>query len=239
MIRIAICDDDREYGAWLEMVIFQRFGSGVEITQYSSGEDYLVDAELMHELIFLDVEMPGMDGIETAARIRKENRNAVLIFISGVRNPTPESFKVAPYRYLLKSFSNEELEKELEDIFAETKRIFAEEYLVCEKDGHSVRTNLLDILYISIVRGGCQVHVYNGKSTEDSLVREKLAVLAKKLEEKDFAYAHNSYLVNLRNVDSFSKTEVVLKDKTVLAISRSKYVEFENRMFRYWGRKYV
>ena len=140
---------------------------------------------------------------------------------------------------MLKSFSNEELEKELEDIFAETKRIFAEEYLVCEKDGHSVRTNLLDILYISIVRGGCQVHVYNGKNTEDSLVREKLAVLAKKLEEKDFAYAHNSYLVNLRNVDSFSKTEVVLKDKTVLAISRSKYVEFENRMFRYWGRKYV
>lgn len=239
MIRIAICDDDREYGEWLESVVFKVFGSGVEITQYSSGEDYLVDVDQMHELIFLDVEMPEIDGIETAVQIRKENRNAVLVFISGVRNPTPESFKVAPYRYLLKSFSNEELERELMEILAETNRVFSDDYLVCEKDGHSIRVNLLEVLYISIVRGGCEVHTYDGQTADGGLIREKLAVLAKKLVDKDFAQAHNSYLVNLRNVDSFSKTEVVLKDKTVLAISRSKYAEFENQMFRYWGRKYV
>ena len=162
-----------------------------------------------------------------------------MVFISGVRNPTPDSFKVAPYRYLLKSFSNEELEQELNDIFAETNRVFADDYLICERDGHSIRINLLDILYISIVRGGCEVHTYGNHGLDGGLVREKMAVLAKKLEKKDFAQAHNSYLVNLRNVDSFSKTEVVLKDKTVLAISRSRYVEFENQMFRYWGRKYV
>lgn len=239
MIRIAICDDDREYGEWLESVVFKVFGSGVGITQYSSGEDYLVDVDQMHELIFLDVEMPGIDGIETAVRIRKENRNAVLVFISGVRNPTPESFKVAPYRYLLKSFSNEELERELMEILAETNRVFADDYLVCEKDGHSIRVNLLEVLYISIVRGGCEVHTFDGQTADGGLIREKLAVLAKKLEDKDFAQAHNSYLVNLRNVDSFSKTEVVLKDQTILAISRSKYGEFEYQMFRYWGRKYV
>lgn len=239
MIRIAICDDDREYGAWLESVIVQVFGTGMEITQYSSGEDYLVDVEMMHELIFLDVEMPGIDGIETAVRIRKENRNAVLVFISGVRNPTPESFKVAPYRYLLKSFSDMELEQELKEIIAETKRVFADDYLICEKDGHSIRVNLLDIFYISIVRGGCEIHTYDNQAANGGVVREKLALLAKKLDGKDFAQAHNSYLVNLRNVDSFSKTEVVLKDKNVLAISRSKYGEFENQMFSYWGRKYV
>jgi len=239
MIQIAVCDDDREYGAWLESVIFRVFGSGVEITQYNSGEDYLVDVDKMHELIFLDVEMPGIDGIETAVRIRRENRNAVLIFISGVRNPTPESFKVAPYRYLLKSFSDKELEEELEEIFAETKRVFSDDYLVCEKDGHSIRVKLLDVLYISIVRGGCEIHTYDDQVANGGVVREKLALLAKKLAGKDFAQAHNSYLVNLRNVDSFSKTEVVLKDKTVLAISRSKYGEFENQMFAYWGRKYV
>lgn len=222
MIRIAICDDDRENGEWLESVVFKVFGSGVEITQYSSGEDYLVDIDKMHELIFLDVEMPGIDGIETAVRIRKENRNAVLVFISGVRNPTSESFKVAPYRYLLKSFSDVELEKELKEIFVETRRVFADDYLVCEKDGHNIRVNLLDVLYISIVRGGCEIHTYDGHMAEGGLVRDKLANLMKKLECKDFAQAHNSYLVNLRNVDSFSKTEVVLKNKTILAISRSK-----------------
>ena len=239
MIRIAICDDDREYGVWLERILIGGVESGVEITQYSSGEDFLVDVERMHELIFLDVEMPGIDGIETAERIRKINRNAVLVFISGVRNPTPESFKVAPYRYLLKSFSDKELKQELKDIFTETERVFSNDYIICERNGHSIRVRLLDILYISIIRGGCQVHTYDGENTNGGVVREKLAILAKKLAEKDFAQAHNSYLVNLRNVDSFSKTEVILKDKTILAISRSRYVEFENQMFRYWGRKYV
>lgn len=238
MIRVAICDDDREYGIWLEKEIREVFGSGTDIYQYSSGEDYLVDSEIMHEVIFLDVEMPGMDGIETAVRIRKENRNAILVFISGVRNPTPESFKVAPYRYLLKSFGIDEMRKELKDIYQETCRVFADEYLMCERDGHKIRVKLLDILYISIIRGGSEVHVFNGNG-ESLMICERIGSLGERLCHKDFAYAHNSYLVNLRNVDSFSKTEVVLKDQTILAISRSKYSEFEKRIFEYWGRKYV
>lgn len=238
MIRVAICDDDREYGMWLEMEILKIFGNGTEIYRYNSGEDYLVDSEIMHEVIFLDVEMPGMDGIETAVRIRKENRNAILVFISGVRNPTPESFKVAPYRYLLKSFSIDEMKKELKDVYQETCRVFADEYLICEREGHNIRVKLLDILYISIIRGGSEVHVFDGNG-ESLMIRERIGSLGDRLRHKDFAYAHNSYLVNLRNVDSFSKTEVVLKDQTILAISRSKYSEFEKRIFEYWGRKYV
>lgn len=238
MIRVAICDDDREYGMWLEGEIFKIFGSGIEVYQYSSGEDYLVDSEIMHEVIFLDVEMPGIDGIETAVRIRKENRNAILVFISGVRNPTPESFKVAPYRYLLKSFGADVMEKELKEIYQETCRVFADEYLICERDGHNIRVNLLDILYISIIRGGSEIHVFGGNG-ESLMIREKIGSLGERLIQKDFAFAHNSYLINLRHVDSFSKTEAILKDQTHLTISRSKYSEFEKKIFEYWGRKYV
>lgn len=239
MIRAAVCDDDREYGVWLETQILKVFGSGTKVYQYSSGEDFLTDSDMMHEVIFLDVEMPGIDGIETAVRVRRENRNAILIFISGVRNPTPESFKVAPYRYLLKSYGIREMERELEEIHHEVCRVFADEYLVCERGGHSIRVNLRDILYISIIRGGCEVHVFGGNAEERLIIREKIGRLGSRLLKKDFAFAHNSYLVNLRNVDSYSKTEAVLKDQTVLAVSRSRYREFEDRMFQYWGRKYM
>ena len=239
MLKVAICDDDREYQIWLEEEIDHVFGKGTEVLLYSSGEDLLVDSDIMHEVILLDVDMPGIDGIETAVRIRKENRTALLIFISGVRNPTPESFKVSPYRYLLKSYGKEKMEMELSDIYQEANRIFTDEYLVCERDGYVVRIKLMDILYVSIIRGGSQVHVY-GENGEDCLfVREKIRILGTSLLKFDFAFAHNSYLVNLRYVDSYSRTEVVLKDKTILAISRSKYSEFEERIFQYWGRKYV
>ena len=112
MLRIAVCDDDREYQLWLKEEIYKVFDAGAEVLLYSSGEDLLVDSDIMHEVIILDVDMPGIDGIETAIRIRKENRNALLIFISGVRNPTPESIKVSPYRYLLKSYGKEKIEQE-------------------------------------------------------------------------------------------------------------------------------
>ena len=239
MIKVAICDDDKEYQVWLEEEIYHVFGTGTEVFLYSNGEDLLVDSDIMHEVIFLDVDMPGLDGIETAVRIRKENRNALLIFISGVRNPTPESFKVSPYRYLLKSYGKEKMELELSDIAQEAKRTFTDEYLICERDGYSVRVKLMDILYVSIVRGGCRVHIYGEAAEDDLLVREKIRTLGDRLMESDFAFAHNSYLVNMRYVDSYSRTEVVLKDKTVLTISRSKYGEFEERIFQYWGRKYV
>ena len=94
-------------------------------------------------------------------------------------------------------------------------------------------------LYVSIVRGGCRGHIYGEAAEDDLLVREKIRTLGDRLMESDFAFAHNSYLVNMRYVDSYSRTEVVLKDKTVLTISRSKYGEFEERIFQYWGRKYV
>lgn len=239
MLKIAICDDDREYQVWLEEEIYHVFGAGTEVLLYNSGEDLLVDSDIMHEVIFLDVDMPGIDGIETAARIRKENRNALLIFISGVRNPTPESFKVSPYRYLLKSYGKEKMELELRDIYQEANRIFTDEYLVCERDGYVARVKLLDIFYVSIVRGGCRVHVFSESEEDYFFVREKIGTLGVLLQESDFAFAHNSYLVNLRYVDSYSRTEVVLKDKTILAISRSKYSEFQERIFQYWGRKYV
>ena len=239
MLRIAICDDDRAYQLWLKEEIYKVFDKGVEVLLYSSGEDLIVDSDVMHEVIILDVDMPGIDGIETAVRIRKENRNALLIFISGVRNPTPESIKVSPYRYLLKSYGKETIEQELRDICQEANRIFTNEYLVCEKEGYVVRVKLLDIVYISIVRGGCQVHVFGESEGNCLFVREKIGSLGTRLLKNDFALAHNSYLVNLRHVDSYSRTEVILKDKTVLAISRSKYGEFEERIFQYWGRKYV
>ena len=239
MIKIAICDDDREYQSWLAEEIQEVFGTGYELYFYSSGEDLLVDSDIMHEVIFLDVEMPGINGIETAVRIREENRNALLIFISGVHNPTPESFKVSPYRYLLKRFGSEKMQQELRDISSEANRIFTEDYIVCEQECYTVRVKLLDILYISIIRSGCCVHVYKENGIACLFLREKLGAVGKRLLKHDFAFAHNSYLVNLRNVDSFSRTEVVLKDKTILAISRSKYGEFEDRIFKYWGRKYV
>ena len=241
MIRIAVCDDDGEYAKWLEEELVFISQGGVKVSLYNSGADLLEDMDIPYELIFLDVEMPEMDGTETAFEIRKENRDAVLVFISGVRNPTPESFKVAPYRYLLKQFNRGQMENELLEILKETGRVFSGGFLVCTRNGTGLQVNLRDILYLSIIRGGVEVHMFSeirARGEEPVVAKRNIKDLAAELEEKDFACAHNSYLVNLKHVDSFTKNEVVLKDGTVLTVSRSRYAEFERRLFDYWGRKY-
>lgn len=240
MIRIAVCDDDQEYAKWLEGELYRLSGGGISVTLYSSGEDLLVDADIPYELVILDVEMPGINGTETAFQIRKENRNAILVFISGVKNPTPESFKVAPYRYLLKQFERKQTEMELLEILRETRSVFSDDFLVCTRNGVDIQVRLRNILYLSIARGGCRVHCIQENSQNEGpvMIKKRLWELEESLNDNDFFCAHNSYLVNLSQVASFSKKEVVLKDGTVLTVSRSRYAGFERRLFEFWGRKY-
>jgi DNA-binding LytR/AlgR family response regulator len=240
MLRIGICDDDMQYAEWLKSEIVRLAGGGVKVYLYNCGEDILEDADLQHELIILDMEMPFLDGIDVANEIRKENKNAVLVFISGVRTPTPAAFKAAPYRYLLKQFKKEEFEKEITDILKEVRRVFSDDCILCESKGTYLHVKLRDIYYISIIRDGCEVHFedYREEKSRRWILRKKLKDISNDLEKKDFVYIHNSYMVNLYNIKTFSKKEVTLKDGTVLAVSRARYRAFEDRIFDYWGGKY-
>ena len=85
----------------------------------------------MHlDLLILDMELGGIDGDETARLFRDKLKDAVLVFCSGVRTPTVKSFKVTPYRYLLKSYSDVQFVSELKEILEEVGKKSKEEYIV-------------------------------------------------------------------------------------------------------------
>lgn len=245
MYHIVICDDDREYIEELKEMIVESSGGRGDICfeEYLSGLDLLEGITDEASILFLDIQMDGLDGNETAKRLREKNFQGVLVQCSGIYNPTPETIVISPYRYLLKQDSREKTLAVIDEILKEADRknqCFAlAGYFRREK----IMMKISDILYFTRYRGGSEVHMREEKMRRfaGGVVRtsEALEELVQKLDGLDFAMPHNSYLVNLRHVKDYDikQGSIDLNDQT-LFISRSKKKDFMERMMGYMKMKY-
>ena len=130
MYRIAICDDDSLQVSNLENQIsryFDELNIQYEIDGYYKG-DRLVKSmrEQMdnYQLIFLDIEMEIINGIETAKLLRNLDKNFILIYVTSYEQYALESFEVSPFRYLIKPVSLEKLKVVLSDVLVELNSYF-------------------------------------------------------------------------------------------------------------------
>lgn len=246
MVRIAICDDDREFIRYLKKKIMtvMRKDTKVEFWEFHSGEELFrgLYGRKECDVLFLDVQLPKMDGYTVAQKFREKYNAAILIFCSGVCLPTPEFFKVTPYRYLLKQYSAKQMEDELREIIAYLFKKKEQPYVWGSFEKTRYRLSLDDILYLSIAKRGCTVHLLpnslSARLSEEMTCQEKLTDLYALIKDYGFAYAHNSYVVNLKYVTKRSMTELELTDGSALNISRSKGKEFEAEFVRYLASKY-
>lgn len=241
--KIAVCEDDRKSIRRIEEIIRDTCSKEIRFFEYLSGEDLLKETEQNHQIIIMDVFLKTIDGFETARRVRKYNRDAILVFCSGETDPTPESIEVTPYRYLKKQYSDERMKAEFGAVFEKAAEIFDCNALeVKDKtDGQKHLVPVSQITYISKAKYGSYVHLANGSSADADILLEKRSVkmLYEELRTSGFEWAHNSYIINCRMIDSYDKKKVVLANQKELGISRSKYQTFTDALAEYWGRKYT
>lgn len=237
--KIAICDDDMNYVEYIKNLIRECFKGKLEFFTYSSGERLLRDSEVMHDALFIDMQLGGIDGTETARKLRARNRNAVLVFCSGVVNPTPESIKVTPYRFLLKQFDDKTMRREITEILEKMVRSYKEAYILTRSEDGLARVYVNDIAYISKAKRGSSIHLLEPEKYEvkdELLTNLHVSVLYEQLHKYGFEFAHNSYLVNCRWVVRFDKTYLVLEGGGELNISRSHYNEFKKGFIKFWDK---
>ena len=108
-MQIAICDDEKSIGLILEEKIKKLLPDAV-IDKYLSGDE-LIASGCEPDILFLDIQMPGMDGMETARILRQKNERMVLIFVTAVEEYVFQAFDVAAFHYLVKPFSDEKFEE--------------------------------------------------------------------------------------------------------------------------------
>lgn len=111
-MKIGICDDAAEIREMLVSLIKRKYPEE-EICLYSGGEEVLLE-EVMPDILFLDIEMPGIDGMETAKRLRQRGQSLCIIFVTVMSDMVFEAFDVEAFHYLVKPFAQEKLYEVLE-----------------------------------------------------------------------------------------------------------------------------
>ena len=220
MYRFAICDDepaDLIYvkGQIVEWAKMQHLE--VDIREFSSAESFLFAyaEEKDFDVIFLDIEMGGMSGVELAKKIRDQNRSIQIVFITGYMEYISEGYDVEALHYLLKPVKKEKLEGVL---CRAVERIgMQEKALLLQSGGEMVRIPLYEIRFMEVQKNYVTIH---GK--EDYSMKSTLREMGKDLDGR-FFQAHRSYIVNLSFVKKITKSTVVLKDGTVIPLARGLY----------------
>lgn len=235
MYHIILCDDDTVFLEYMKNKIIEAglLPSESCFYEYVSGEALVAGIKRLDfcDLLVLDMKLEQMDGDAVAGIFRKKFPSATLVFCTGVYQPTTKSFESQPFRYLMKSYSESLMLRELKAVVA---HVIAEQQkpAVIGKGGEFlIRLQPDDILFIEISRRGSELHLHPSmkeKSRGKKLIAEKkVAELYNLLKNHGFEYAHNSYIVNLKYVNEMRAGELRLTDGTMLSVSRSREKTFK------------
>lgn len=231
MYRFAICDDnpaDADYVARLIGEWNKGAALPVKVEQYPSAEAFLFayEDDNSFDVLFLDIEMGDMSGVELAKRIRQAGVGLQIVFITGYMEYIAEGYDVEALHYLIKPVTGEKLNAVLERAVERLK--MRENALTISLADGVARVSLHEIRYLEVLKNYVTIH-----ADEEYSVKRTLNELAKDLDES-FYRIHRSYIVNLRFVKRISRTEVALKDGTTLPLSRKLYEGLNQAVIRYF-----
>ena len=206
------------------------------IDMYESGKELLAlkSAISQYHIIFLDVNMEEIDGIETAKEIRKITKDVFIVFVTAFITYALEGYKVDAVRYLIKD--HESLEKamtECMDTILE-KMDYEENEMTFDFQEGKTTISLENILYIESNLHRL-IFYMAGEDAVHYTIYTKLDDVAELLQNKGFCRIHKSYLVNLKYVKSVERYRAVLSNGKSLAISKARFLDTRNEFACYRG----
>lgn len=249
-MKIAICDDCKADVKYLRELIkdSEFYSKSLELFEYSSGEE-LLENYSDFDAVFLDMQMGGMDGNETAERIRKDDSEVIISFYSGFEVAAHKVLHSQPYRYLIKGSEKERLSLDIDMVLKKVMEKKRKRQLEVKYRGETVLLKLSDILYITINGKSSQIWITDKKATEIWGAKDKPQELAIKsgtnlrtyyqqLKDYGFIHASKSYIVNAENVVAQSPCNVTLKGGYKLSLTRGEKKTFEEEFGKYWSLGY-
>lgn len=237
MYTIAVVDDEKEQTdkilGYLNRYFDENGADGKQFTPfvYRDGKELLEGYEPKYDVIFLDVEMADVDGLNAARLIRERDEKTAIIFITRMANYAIRGYEVNALDFMVKPVDYYQFSIKLKKAlrFVELNR---EKLIKIENNGDVRWLNASEICYLEIQNHSLIFHLQD----EEIKTWGSLKNVAEQLENEGFAYCNRCYLVNLRFVTGIAKNDCILGND-VLAISKYKKKEFAAELARFYSYK--
>ncbi|MDO5330820.1 MAG: LytTR family DNA-binding domain-containing protein [Bacillota bacterium] len=227
MLYIALLDDDQVALGISKTVLesfFTQKGIEFKLDCFSSPLSFLSNAkEVEYELVILDIDMPEMDGIEVAKRVRDIKFDATIIFLSQKENLVFDCFSVRPFGFIRKNKLYEDFAK-IMNLYLSNANNLDERggSLTIKSKAGILNLKIRDIVYIEGNRNYQSIHLKNEECVD---IRMLLSELEEKLSSQGFLRIQKGFLVNSFYIRRIEKKEVVLTNGYMLPISSKRREE--------------
>ena len=231
-LQIAICDDLEEERVMLSRMLrnyARRQGLSLQVHFFVSGEELLQSVRRANacQVLFLDIYMPGISGVETARRLRAAGYGASIVFATTSTDHGVDSFEVRASDYLVKPFRQEEVDRALDWCLEHMPEPLRS--LSVYAEGETQEFPLASVLYIEVL--GHQSHIHTLRQTV--VVRKSLDDLERAVDSPDFFRCHRSFLVNLNHAERIESSDFLMSDGARIPISSANLPRARN-IFTDW-----
>jgi len=238
-LSIAICDDLPEERVCLTRMVepfFRERQEGCRLSVFSSGEELLSRLRPgLFQILFLDIYMPGLSGMETARRVRQTDRDCAIVFATTSHEHGLDSYEVRAADYLVKPFCREDVYEALE--WCLSRYAQSAHCLQVLSEWEQTDIPLSSLCYIEIQGHQAQLHTRDGMVS----IRRSLDDLENAIHSPDFLRCHRSFLVNMNYITGLKGRDLCLEDGTLIPIGPRSAAQvkrtFSDWLFaRDWGR---
>jgi DNA-binding LytR/AlgR family response regulator len=236
--RIAVCDDEEVWTGRIKTMLSQialKMEIAVGITVFSKGSELISTMQRgeRFDFLLLDIDMPDMDGLEVAKKVRKISERQLFAFLSAYQEYVYQSFEVQPFRFLRKDYIDMELFLAVQAAIPEMERRKPKYLNVRGEDGEE-SVNTMDVTYVEIWKRKLHFYLTDGRELES---RMSMKSLLEKLQGDDrFVLFDSGLLVNVLHIQRYSRKEAIMKNGQLLPIARTRQDNVRKIVMRNRGR---
>ena len=236
MINIAVVDDQKEF---LDLIVDRiQFACGgrkdICIFPHLSGKSMLeeIDSGIRYDVVFCDIEMDEMDGIELGRRLKQKWPTLYLVYLTSYSEYAAESYMVAAFQYILKQDMASRLPSVLEELFARIEQEHRK-YRIIGNAEEKKKVMYTDMIFLTKEKGSKYVEFI----TTEGIVRERntLENVLQEIHSQEFISVERSLVVNMKHIMKIKGDMLILSNQKQIQVSRRRLKEVKDAISEYWG----
>lgn len=233
MFNIVVCDDEKIFREKIKDYL-QRYQKENEIffciKEFNEGRELINHMPEVVDILFLDIKMETINGIQVARKIRTFNEWTPIVFLTSATQYALEGYKVNAFDYLIKPISYEKFERVLSKIL---KKISNKnnKFLTIRSNSIWYRINISDIVFVETLKRHCVIHTMY----ESYISTKKLKDIENDLDKNNFFRCNSGYIVNFDYIEKIVGSDIYLSNQDIITVSRPRKKMFISKITEYWG----